>query len=249
MKISIVTAVYNRAAVVGDAVRSVNAQSHPDVEHVFVDGASTDGSVQAIQAAGPRNPVLRSEKDSGIYDALNKGVGLASGDVIGLLHSDDVFADEAVLADVARQFADPQVNFVYGDLVYVAKDNLDRVFRHWRAGEYAPRRLRTGWMPPHPTVFMRASLYRQIGPFNTRYRIAADYELMLRCFLSQQVRHRYIPRTLVKMRVGGESNRSLERILRKSREDFSALRSQGFSLPGATQALALKNLLKLSQLF
>lgn len=249
MKISIITAVYNRAPVVGDAVRSVKDQTYEDVEHVFVDGLSTDGSLEIIREARPRQPVLLSERDTGIYDALNKGVKLASGDVVGLLHSDDVFADKGVLADVARQFEDPCVNFVYGDLVYVAKDNLERVFRHWKAGHFTERQLRSGWMPPHPTVFMRADLYRQIGTFNTRYRIAADYELMLRCFLSQKVQPRYIPRTLVRMRVGGESNRSLGRIVQKSREDFTALRSQGFSIPAAIQALTLKNLLKLGQLF
>ena len=248
MKISIVTAVYNRARTIGDAIRSVSEQDHPEIEHVLIDGASSDATMEIISNSVLRSPIVVSERDSGIYDALNKGVHRATGDVVGLLHSDDVFADQRVVSDVAACFSDPKVNLVYGDLDYVdGRDGL-RVVRHWRAGHPSGASLRAGWMPPHPTVFIRAEMYRETGGFRTEFSVAADYELMLRLFLSGRVVHRYVPRVLVKMRTGGESNRSVERILTKSREDFSALRRNGFSRLEAARALLLKNLRKVGQL-
>jgi glycosyltransferase involved in cell wall biosynthesis len=247
MKISVITAVYNRAGVVARALASVADQTHADVEHVIVDGASTDGSLEVMRRSRARALSIVSEPDAGIYDALNKGILRATGEVVGLLHSDDVFADAQVLADVAACFLNPAVNLVYGNLDYVARSDANRVVRHWHAGQPSPARLRAGWMPPHPTVFVRAGLYRQFGLFSTRYRIAADYELMLRLFLSGQVVHRYLPRVLVRMMLGGESNRSLAHIVRKSREDFHALKGNGFSLAGAGYAVAMKNLQKVGQ--
>ena len=249
IKISIVTAAYNRAGSVGDAIRSVFEQDHPHIEHVLVDGASSDATMEVVRRSQMRAPSVVSEPDSGIYDALNKGLQRATGDVIGLLHSDDTFADDKVVSDVAACFADPVVNLVYGDLDYVGGRDGRRVVRHWQAGLPSASNLRAGWMPPHPTVFIRADLYRSVGGFRTDLAIAADYELMLRMFLSDQIHHSYLPRVLVKMRTGGESNRSLERILTKSREDYLALRWNGFSRTGAARTLLLKNLRKVRQLF
>jgi glycosyltransferase involved in cell wall biosynthesis len=249
MKISIVTAVYNRARTIGDAIRSVSEQDHPDVEHVVIDGASNDATMQIVRSSVLRLPIVVSEPDAGIYDALNKGVQRATGDVVGLLHSDDVFADHRVVSDVAACFSDPAVNLVYGDLDYVGSRDGQRVVRHWKAGHLNSAGLRAGWMPPHPTVFVKADLYRSLGWFRTEFSISADYELMLRMFLSGKVVHRYLPRVLVRMRTGGESNRSIERILTKSSEDFAALRWNGFTKAGAVRALLLKNLRKVGQLF
>ena len=244
VKFSIITAVYNRAATVAQAVESVRAQAGVDVEHVVVDGASKDGSLQVLRQLEHPGMLLRSEPDKGIYDALNKGLALATGDVLGLMHSDDFFADSQVLADVAALFADPAVDAVYGDLDYVSKDDTTRVVRHWKSGPYSPQRLAWGWMPPHPALFLRREVVERWGAYDTSYRIAADYDSILRYFGKGGIQPAYLPRVLVKMRVGGESNRSLERIVRKSREDYRALRSNGV---GGVGALAWKNVSKLGQ--
>ena len=244
MKISIITAVYNRVATIGDALDSVRAQTWPDVEHVVIDGASTDGTLELLQARRDGISVLVSEPDKGIYDALNKGIAWATGDVIGLMHSDDLYADQSVLADVAAAFDDPKVDAVYGDLDYVARDDTSRVIRRWRSGAYSPELLRRGWMPPHPTLYLRRQVIERWGAFDANYRIAADYDAILRYFCRGSIRPAYVPRVLVKMRVGGESNRSVGRVLRKSREDYAALRR---NQAGGLVTLAFKNLSKVRQ--
>lgn len=224
----------------------MQAQTWPDVEHVVIDGASTDGTVKVLRTCLNAHALWVSEPDKGIYDALNKGLARATGDVIGLMHSDDFFADNDVLKSVAEAFADPQVDAVYGDLDYVAKSDTTRIIRRWRSGDYSAAKLARGWMPPHPTLFLRRSVIDQWGGFDTRFRIAADYDAILRYFGRGQIRPAYIPRVLVKMRLGGESNRSLARIWRKTREDYTALRGNGV---GGLGALAWKNLSKLGQFF
>ncbi len=245
MKISVITAVYNRVATIGDALDSVRAQTWRDVQHVVIDGASTDGTLEILQARRDEIAVLVSEPDKGIYDALNKGIARATGDVIGLMHSDDLYADERVLADVAVAFSDPTVDAVYGDLDYVAQGDTSRVIRRWRSGEYSPARLPSGWMPPHPTLYLRRQVIEQWGAFDTSFRIAADYDAILRYFGQGKVRPAYVPRVLVKMRVGGESNRSMGRILRKSREDYRALKKNS---AGGIATLVWKNVSKIGQI-
>ena len=244
MKISVITAVYNNRDTIAQALDSALAQTHPDVELVVIDGGSSDGTLQVLQGYANRLAVLVSEPDRGIYDALNKGIARASGEVVGFLHSDDLFADEHVLARIAAAFADPAVDAAYGDLLYVSKDNPDRVVRTWRAGAFTPGNLAHGWMPPHPTFYVRRKVYEALGGYDTSYRIAADYDCMLRFLGKGGVRAAYIPEVLVKMRVGGASNRSLKNILQKSREDYRALRVNGV---GDIWALAWKNLSKLPQ--
>lgn len=244
MRISVVTATYNCAHTVRDALASVAVQTHEDVEHLVIDGASTDGTARVVEDHGEPRVALHSAPDRGMYDALNKGVSLASGDVIGFLHGDDVLADEAVLADVAARFADPQVEAVYGDLQYVDARDLNRVIRYWRAGVFTPARLRLGWMPPHPTLYVRRTVYGRLGGFDTTYRIAADYDFVLRLFTQPGLRVAYVPRVLVKMRLGGVSNRSVANLLLKSREDLRALRRHRV---GGVGTLAWKNLSKLPQ--
>ena len=193
----------------------------------------------------PSRPADRliSEPDRGIYDALNKGVGAASGDVVGLLHSDDVFAHAGVLERVAGAFEDPAVEAVYGDLIYVSQSDLNQVVRHWRSGEFAPWKLALGWMPPHPALFLRREVYERVGPFDLGYRISADYDFILRAFRMGLVA-RWLPETLVRMRLGGASNAGLRRLIRKSSEDWRAAARAGY-FPPAT--VAAKNLAKLPQ--
>jgi glycosyltransferase len=246
MRISIITAVLNRVDCISDALESLQKQTHLEVEHVVIDGASTDGTLELLRSRLGSHTLVGSEPDKGIYDALNKGFAKATGEVIGLLHSDDFFADNQVLADVAKAFNDPAIDAVYGDLQYVSKANTNNVIRHWVADEYSQLRLKWGWMPPHPTLFLRRSVIERWGGFDTSYSISADYDAILRYFGQGALRVAYIPRVLVKMRVGGESNRSLTKIWRKSCEDYRALKKNGV---GGVGALVWKNASKIGQFF
>lgn len=244
MKISVVTAVYNRADTIGEAMQSVQFQTYPQVEHVVQDGGSTDGTLEEIERLSNASTSLVSEPDQGIYDAINRGIKRAKGSVVGLMHSDDIFASSRVLDKISECFADPEVDGVYGDLQYVAAHDPGRVIRHWRSGEYHPALLKRGWMPPHPTLYLRREVFDRLGHYDTSFSIAADYEAMLRYLSRGKIRLAYIPEVLVKMRLGGESNRSLESILRKSREDLRAIRKNKV---GGIATLAAKNLGKLGQ--
>ena len=246
MKISLVTATFNCAPTIRDCLRSVAEQGHPNIEHIVVDGASTDGTVEILRQQAARIYRVISERDKGIYDALNKGVAAASGEVLGFLHADDVFADAKVLADIAAAFHDPSVHAVYGDLTYVQKANTDQVIRYWKSSAFRRSMLAAGWMPPHPTLYLRRELYERFGGFDISYQIAADYDFMLRVLTRLDGQIVYLPRVLVKMRIGGESNRSLRNIFRKSAEDLRALRSNRI---GGLGSLVLKNTSKFAQLF
>lgn len=246
MLISVVTAVFNREATIAEAVQSVAAQDYPVVEHVIQDGGSRDGTLDVIhQVAGPGVRV-ESLRDGGIYDGINKGIARTTGDVVGLMHSDDLFAHGRVLSRVAEAFCDPTVDGVYGDLDYVAAGDTDRIIRKWRSGIYHSSRLRYGWMPPHPTLYLRRTVFDRWGLYDTRFRIAADYDAMLRYLVKGGIRLAYVPEVFVKMRVGGESNRSLRKIIQKSTEDYRAIRNNGV---GGVGTLALKNLSKIRQFF
>lgn len=225
---------------------SIQAQTYQHVEHIVQDGGSTDGTLEVLTRLAITSTFVRSEPDEGIYDAINRAISRASGDVIGLMHSDDFYADDRVLDRVAEAFSNPEVDGVYGDLQYVSGENAKSVVRHWRSGEYSRLRLRRGWMPPHPTLYLRRKVFDQWGLYDTSYQIAADYDAMLRYLVKGQIELAYIPEVLVKMRVGGESNRSLGRILLKSREDLQAIRQNGV---GGLGTLACKNLSKLPQFF
>ncbi|MEB3421125.1 glycosyltransferase family 2 protein [Salipiger marinus] len=246
LKISVVTAVFNRERTIAEAIESVAAQTYPDVEHVIQDGESKDGTLAVIaRVAGPEVS-LQSARDTGIYDGINKGISRTTGDVVGLMHSDDLFASPHVLARVAEAMADPAVDGVYGDLDYVAEQDTSRIIRKWRSGSYDPAKLRRGWMPPHPTLYMRREIFDRWGLYDTSFRIAADYDAMLRYLSKGEIRLAYVPEVFVKMRVGGESNKSVFRILQKSREDYRALKGNGV---GGLGALAMKNLSKIKQFF
>ena len=246
VRISVVTAVYNRRETVAQAIESVLSQTHPNVETILIDGASTDGTLEVLQPYRQHLDVFVSEPDRGIYDALNKGIERASGEVVGFLHADDLFADREVLVRIADAFVDPQVEAVYGDLVYVRHDDVDRVVRYWRAGEFEPSALRRGWMPPHPTFYVRRRIYQRLGLFDVRLRIAADYDFILRYLGHPGIRVAYVPEVLVKMRTGGASNRSLGALIEKSREDLFALRK---NRSGGLLTLLCKNARKLPQFF
>lgn len=245
--ISVITATYNCASTVAECLASVAEQTWPHRQHVVVDGASTDGTLQLLQAHRSQLAVLHSGPDQGIYDALNKGLALAQGDVVGFLHADDVYAHPQVLAHVAAAFEDPGVAAVYGDLHYVRRDDTTQVVRRWTGGPCSARRLAWGWMPPHPTLYVRREWYARIGGFDTRYRIAADYLSVLQMFTQPGFRATWLPEVMVLMRLGGASNRSLRAIARKSAEDWRALRQTRAGALGGVGALVWKNLSKLGQ--
>jgi len=244
MRISVITAVFNARDTVGDALDSILAQTYPDVELVVIDGDSSDGTKALLENYRDKVDVFISEPDEGIYDALNKGIRSATGDVVGFLHADDLFADEHVLSKIAAVFSDGLCDATYGDLVYVAKSEPDKVTRYWQSGDFSRHKLKHGWMPPHPTFYVRRSVYEEYGGFDTSFRIAADYDCMLRFLGRAMVRVAYIPHVMVKMRLGAESNRSLSNIIRKSKEDCRALHNNGV---GGLWALVWKNLSKLPQ--
>jgi glycosyltransferase involved in cell wall biosynthesis len=246
MKISIITAVFNRVNTVGESIDSVQNQKFVDFEHIIIDGVSTDGSLDEIRRRTTPRMRIFSEADDGIYDALNKGMRLSHGDIIGVVHSDDFLAHDLVLKRVSAAFDNLAIDAVYGDLVYVAAHNPNRVIRHWRAGTFLPENLTRGWMPPHPALFIRRRLLDTMGGYDTRFSISADYDAILRWFSMEDFRTTYIPEVLVKMRVGGESNRSLERIFLKSREDLLAVRGNHI---GDIGTIALKNVRKINQFF
>lgn len=246
MLLSIVTAVWNRADTVADAMKSLRAQDWPHWEHVVQDGGSTDGTLDVLDRLSDHRTRLESGRDAGLYDAINRGIARTTGEVVGLLHSDDLYAAPDILSSVAAAFEDPAVDAVYGDLLYVSRSDTSRVVRTWRSQPFQPALLRRGWMPPHPTLFLRRRVLDRHGAYDTSYRIAADYDTILRYFGQPGFRSIHIPKVFVHMRLGGESNGSLRRIIRKSREDYRALRANRV---GGLPALVAKNASKVGQFF
>jgi glycosyltransferase involved in cell wall biosynthesis len=229
LKISVITVTWNSAATVGDTLASINAQTHPDVEQVIVDGGSTDGTLAIVANEGRRVTTVVSERDKGIFDAMNKGLRLVGGDVVGLLNSDDFLASPEVLATIAEAFADPAIDAVYGDLCYVRQHAPSQVVRYWRSGAFRLGAFARGWAPPHPTLYVRRELYEHLGGFDLAYRLAADFELMLRFLEVRRVRVRYLPQVLVHMRLGGASNRSIRNVVNNNRDIWRALHVHGLA--------------------
>jgi len=244
LKISIITATYNSARTIRDCLASVAAQS-VEVEHIIVDGASTDATLKIVRAF-PHVARVVSERDNGMYDAMNKGIALASGDVVGILNSDDFYAGPDVLQQVLAAFAaSGEPDSCYGDLVYVDAGDSAKVTRYWRSGEFRQSSFYWGWMPPHPSFFVKRAVYERCGMFDTTMGTAADYELMLRFLLKFGISAAYIPTVLVKMRAGGASNASLINRLKANRMDRKAWEVNRLSpLPWTTY---LKPLRKIGQ--
>ena len=209
MKVSIITVVFNGQNTIKDTVKSVLTQDYPDIEHIIIDGASTDGTMQVIQSYSDRIAHIVSEPDQGIYDAMNKGIKLATGDLVGILNADDFYASSDVISTVVKQFEISQVDSVFGDLVFVKPDALDQVIRYYSSAKFHPKQFAAGWMPAHPTFFVKRWAYEQYGLFKTDYKIASDYELLIRFLAKYQLSYRYIPKVMVKMRAGGVSTKNL----------------------------------------
>jgi glycosyltransferase involved in cell wall biosynthesis len=228
LKISIITVCLNSAATLNDALHSVANQTHQDVEHIVIDGGSTDNTADII-AANPQISRYVSEPDQGMYDAMNKGVALASGEIIGILNADDFYADESVLTQVAEIFANPAIDACYADLVYVGRQDVTRVARYWKSCAYRPGLFERGWMPAHPTFFVRRAVYANYGNFDLSFRRQADFELTMRFLAKHQIISVYIPKTWVIMRLGGVSNNSVSGIIKGNIEGFRAYKKNGLT--------------------
>lgn len=220
MKISIITVCYNSEETISDTIQSVLSQDYKDVEYIIVDGKSTDRTLEIIQSIKSRIKLI-SEKDRGIYDAMNKGINIASGDIIGILNADDVYKNSQVLTAVMNAFK-ANVSIVYGDIEYVKYNDLSKVVRKWKAGVFRSGKFKWGWMPPHPGFFVKKSCYESFGLFNLNLSTSADYELMLRMLEVHHLSCNYIPKTITSMRVGGASNSSLKNRLIANRNDKKA---------------------------
>lgn len=245
MKISIITATYNSSANIESALESISGQDFSNIELLIIDGCSKDDTLSKIRRSFKGKVKIISEIDKGIYDALNKGVKLASGDIIGFVHSDDFLADSNVLSEITKAFKENDIDGVYGNLTYVDKEDTSKVIRYWKSQPFKPQLLNNGWMPAHPTLFLKKEVYEKHGLFNLDYKIAADYDMMLRIFSDSSLKFKYLPKVITKMRVGGASNRSLKNIFRKSKEDLKALKRNKINKPYL--ALANKNFSKINQ--
>lgn len=222
MKITIITACYNSAATIGDTINSVSRQTFQEFEHLIIDGKSTDLTIDVVDDHRHPNLMVFSEPDNGIYDAMNKGLRHASGEVIGFLNSDDYYADASVLDKIHLVFQDKSVMACYGDLVYVSHDKTS-VSRYWRSKSFSRGDFSRGWCPPHPTFYVRKSALERLGVFDLSFKMASDIEFMMRYLESGSIKSAYIPNVLVCMRIGGVSNKSWGNILKQNNEVFIAL--------------------------
>ena len=247
MKVSIITAVYNSEKTIEDCAQSIIAQTHPEIEHIVIDGGSTDGTLEILEKYKEHFAYLVSEKDKGFYDAINKGLKVATGDLVGTLNADDLYAHNQVIDKVVNKIKSQAVDSCYGDLVYVHPQDTSKVIRYWKSGDYADGQFRKGWMPPHPTFFVRREIYERYGGFNLEFKISSDYELLLRFFEKHKISTSYLPDVLVKMRWGGKSNQNLLNLARKSYEDYKAW--QVNELEGDWGIIFMKNFSKIPQFF
>ena len=240
--ISVITVVLNRAETIGLAINSVRSQTYNNIEYLIQDGGSIDGTIQIIETLAPEAN-FESKPDGGLYEAINTAIARADGDIIGLMHSDDQFASPDILEHVEEIFRDQDVDGIYGDLNYVSSDLSRKAIRKWTAGTFSMKKLARGWMPPHPTLYLRKSVFTQLGGYDSSYRISADYEAMLR-WITQGLRLAYLPKTMVIMQSGGESNCSIKNLMRKTREDYKAIKKNNV---GGLLTLFLKNFRKINQ--
>ena len=246
MKITIITATYNNQKTLEQTIKSVLGQTYPHIEYIIIDGESTDRTLTIIEKYRRSFSEIICEPDWGMYHALNKGIKLATGDIIGFLHADDFYTNENVIKKIADVFKTEKTDSVYGDLEYVSATDTNKIIRNWKAGQFNIAELKKGWMPPHPTFYVKKEIYRKFGDFNLEYEIAADYDLMLRFLGKHEITTSYLPEILVKMRWGGKSNSNLANIIKKSKEDYFALKENNI---GGLKSLFYKNFRKIGQFF
>lgn len=227
MHISIITVTFNAAQTIADTLASVVEQTHPNIEHIVVDGGSMDGTLAVIQQHGQHVARLISEPDRGIYDAMNKGLGLATGEIVGFLNADDIYAESTILAQVSAIFAKENLDALFGDVEFFSPDRPTQPVRRYHSERFRPERISWGWMPAHPALFLRREVYERFGEFKTDYRIAGDFELVARMFHGGTLRYQHLPEVLVKMRTGGVSTGGWRNTLLLNQEVLRACRENG----------------------
>lgn len=246
MKISIITVTLNNAGYIEDCIQSVLNQDYENIEYIVVDGGSTDGTIDIIKKYEDKIDVWISEPDEGMYDAINKGISMSNGDIIGILHSDDLYIDEHVIGNVVREFSN-HVDSVYADLVYVERNNPEKVVRYYDSSVFQISKFAYGWMPAHPTCFIKKNIYDKYGLYKTDFIIAADYELLVRFYAKHRVSYSYLQKVIVKMRRGGISTRNFKSNVILNREIVRACRENGIETN--IFKVYLKYFVKLFQLF
>lgn len=227
IKVSIITVVFNGEKTISHTIESILNQTYKNIEYIIMDGKSSDGTLDIINKYKDKIDIVVSERDKNLYDAINKGISLATGDIVGLLHSDDFYTDDMVIQRVVDTFGEKKVDSVFADLLYIKDDNLDRVLRYYSAKKFTPAKLKQGIMPPHPTFFVKKSIYEKHGPYKTDYKIAADYEMFYRLLLVKSISYAYIHFPLVKMRVGGISGGGIKNKILINKEVIRAIRDNG----------------------
>ena len=230
-KISIITVSYNSQCTIKHTIDSFSSQTYKNKEYILIDGASKDWTLDILDFKKDEIDNFVSEPDSGIYDAMNKGIKAANGDIVGILNSDDFYYNQDVLSKVAKVFKDTDCDCLYGDLVFVNKVNARKIVRYWKSGKFEKNLIKKGWMLPHPTFFVKKEIYQKYGLYNTRLKSAADYEMILRLLHKEKIIVEYIPEILIKMRMGGESNASIWNRLKGNIEDNIAWDLNGLKKP------------------
>jgi len=247
VKVSIITVCYNSASTIEPTIQSVINQTYPNIEYIIVDGLSKDNTLEIVNKYSAKISKIISEKDDGLYFAINKGIDLATGDIIGIIHADDLYVNNDVIHEIVQLFESSKADSVYADLQYVDREDINKIIRYWKSGEYKHGLFKKGWMPPHPTFFVKADCYKKYGKFTTTLKSAADYELMLRLLHKNKCSTAYLPKVTVKMRVGGKSNVSIKNRIKANREDKQAWLMNGLK-PGLFTTIR-KPLSKLKQFF
>ncbi len=212
MRVSIITVVYNNESTIGDSILSVQQQNYGNIEHIIVDGYSTDNTMEIINSKIDNKAIVISESDDGMYDAMNKGIKIASGDIIGILNADDIFYDENVISKIAKKFATNNIEALYGDVVFVKQNNTEEILRYYSGKKFKPYKFAYGFMPPHPSFYAKKEVFEKHGYYKTNYKIAADYEILIRFLAIKKIKTAYLNLPMVKMRMGGVSNKDLKSV-------------------------------------
>ena len=246
MKISIITATFNSGKFIESCIKSILKQNYKKFEIIIIDGLSTDSTIKKIKTLlyKHNNIKIFSEKDLGIYHALNKGIEKANGDIIGFVHSDDLLYNKNVLSNIIAVFKNSNIDGVYGDLQYVEKQNTNKVIRYWKSKDFKPNLINKGWTPPHPTLYLKKKVYEKHGFFDLNYKISSDYDFMTKIFKDNTFNFKYIPKVITKMRVGGISNKNIKNVLIKTFEDYKVIYKNG---SGGIITLLRKNTSKIKQ--
>lgn len=232
LKVTIITATYNSALTIEDTIQSVIRQDYKNIEHIIIDGDSQDDTLAIVEKYKDKISRVISEKDKGIYDAMNKGIRLAQGDIIGILNSDDFFTESTIISSIVKAFEeDLTLDGVHGDLYYVKQNNPNQIVRHWVSSEFKPRSFFSGWHPAHPTLYLRRAVYEKYGLFDLNFPVAADFELMLRLFECEEIRTKYLHIPMIRMRLGGASNKNYTNLVNNTSECIKAFRKNNLHPP------------------